>query len=57
MIAIQAFCLRNIAEKGKIYHSNKIVNLPLIDTEKGVNSAGTFHLICNTCDNTCFSGL
>lgn len=34
---------------------NTLVDNPLMDTEKGVEEAGTFHLICNECDSKIFS--
>lgn len=52
--SIPAFCLKQIANQGKLYYSNKLVDLPFMDTEKGINNSGTFHLICQKCDNTAF---
>lgn len=51
---LPAFCLRNIAQNGKVYYSNSILNLPLLKNEKGINEAGTFHLICRDCDSKIF---
>lgn len=51
---IPAFCLRNIALNGKVYYSNKLIDIPLIPYEKGVNQSGTFQLICKKCDSTIF---
>lgn len=51
---IPAFCLRNIALNGKVYYSNKLIDIPLIPHEKGVNQSGTFQLICKKCDSTIF---
>lgn len=51
---IPAFCLKNIAVNGKVYYSNTIIDLPIINDEKGVNEAGTFHLICRECDSKIF---
>ncbi len=53
--SIPAFCLKNIAVNGDVFYSNKLVNLPLLDYEKGVNDSGTFHLICRECDSKIFS--
>lgn len=53
--SIPAFFLRNIAVKGVIYSNNKLVNLPLLDEDKGVNQSGTFQLICRDCDSKIFS--
>ena len=51
---VPAFCLRNIAQNGKVYYMNSIIELPLLKGEKGVNEAGTFHLICRKCDGEIF---
>lgn len=52
--SIPAFCLRNIATNGELLHSNKLVNFPLMDFEKGINKAGTFQVICRECDSKIF---
>lgn len=52
--SIPAFFLRNIAVDGEVFNNNKLVNLPLLDDEKGVNQSGTFHIICNDCDSKIF---
>ena len=52
--SIPAFCLRNIATNGTVFHSNTFVDLPLLDFDKGVNKAGTFQLICRECDSVIF---
>ena len=51
---LPAFCLRNIAEKGKVFYSNSILDSPLLKNDKGVNESGTFHLICRECDSKIF---
>ena len=51
---VPEFCLRNIAKNGKVFYSNSILEMPLLKDIKGVNEAGTFHLICKNCDNTIF---
>ncbi|MDU6015691.1 MAG: hypothetical protein E6Y82_05830 [Clostridium perfringens] len=51
---LPAFCLRNIANEGKVLITNALVGFPLIDEEKGVNNAGTFQLICRDCDSKIF---
>lgn len=51
---VPAFCLKTISDKGKIYNANKIIGIPIIEKEKGVKNSGTFHLICNKCDNEIF---
>lgn len=52
--SVPRFCLENIDTKGKVLTLNTIVDNPLLDTEKGVNNAGTFHLICDKCDHEIF---
>lgn len=52
--SIPAFCLRNIAVNGQLLHTNKLVNFPLMDFEKGINTAGTFQVICRECDSKIF---
>ncbi|BCS94750.1 hypothetical protein DSLASN_03820 [Desulfoluna limicola] len=52
--SLPASFLKNIALNGKCYINNEIVDLPLMDSEKGVNNSGTFHLICKECDNKIF---
>ena len=51
---LPAFCLRNIARDGKVFYLNTIINMPLQKNDKGVNEAGTFHLICRDCDSKIF---
>ena len=53
--SVPRFCLKNIAIDGMVYHSNTVINMPLYDIQKGVNEAGTFHIICSECDNNVFS--
>lgn len=52
--SLPAFCLRNIATNGYVYYSNKLINISLLDDEKGVKNAGTFQLICRECDSKIF---
>ena len=52
--SVPASFLRNIAVDGKVYTTNKIIDLPIFDTEKGVNNSGTFQVICRTCDSEIF---
>lgn len=49
-----AFCLKNISKNGKVCIFNSIIEMHAMETDKGVNNAGTFHLICRECDNTIF---
>lgn len=51
---LPAFCLRKIAQKGKVFYSNSILGLPTLKDDKGVNESGTFHLICRDCDSKIF---
>ena len=53
--SVPAFCLRNIKEEGKVATTNTLIDFPLLDTEKGINQAGTFHIICQNCDNKIFA--
>lgn len=53
--SIPAFFLRNIALEGNLYSNNKLVSLPLLDEDKGVNQSGTFQIICRDCDSKIFS--
>lgn len=51
---LPASCLRNIAQKGKVFYSNSILDLPTLKDDKGINESGTFHLICRDCDSKIF---
>lgn len=53
--SVPSFCLKNIAIEGKLHFTNTLIELPFFDEEKGVNKAGTFHLICRDCDSKIFS--
>lgn len=53
--SIPRFCLKRITVDGEVLTLNSLVNNPLIDSEVGVNRAGTFQLICRDCDNMIFS--
>lgn len=46
--------LKNIADNGMLFHASALTGMEVVDTEKGVNSSGTFHFICNICDGTFF---
>lgn len=52
--SVPAFSLRNIAVDGVLYTHNKLVNMPLMDEDKGINQSGTFQLICRDCDSRIF---
>lgn len=53
--SIPAFVLRNIAENGEVLTLNAFIDNPILKTDKGVNNAGTFNLICRNCDSKIFS--
>ncbi|MFL0435529.1 hypothetical protein [Bacillus pumilus] len=53
--SIPAFFLRNIAHEGVVYNNHKLINMPLLDDDIGVNKTGTFQLICRDCDSKIFS--
>ena len=46
--------LDNIDTDGKVDYFNAIVNIPFINNDKGLNEAGTFKLLCPTCDGKIF---
>lgn len=46
--------LKNIAKAGKLYHANKLIEIPVVDKEKGISNSGTFHFICRDCDSKLF---
>lgn len=52
---LPAFILRNIALDGKLYTVNKVLDCPLFEKESGINSSGTFQLICRDCDSKIFA--
>lgn len=52
---LPAFVLKNIALDGKLYSTNKVLGFPLLEEESGINSSGTFRLICRKCDSKIFA--
>lgn len=52
--SVPQFCLRRIADDGKVYYANTLINLPYLHEEQGVNEAGTFQIICRDCDSKIF---
>ncbi len=52
--SVPSMVLRNIAQDGKLLYVNSLIGFEMIDSEKGVNNSGTFHIICKDCDNTFF---
>lgn len=53
--SVPKFCLQNIAVNGFVYYSNTFIDYPMLNNQKGVNEAGTFHIICRNCDSKLFS--
>lgn len=51
---VPKFCLRNIAENGKLYYYNNFLGFELLAADKGVKAAGTFNIICRQCDSKIF---
>ncbi len=52
--SVPQFALKSIAQNGKVIISSVVLGNESIDIDAGINNAGTFHLICNECDNTFF---
>ncbi|ABD82719.1 hypothetical protein [Saccharophagus degradans] len=52
--SVPASFLRNISVDGELYTNNELIELPFIDSEKGVNNSGTFRIICRNCDSAIF---
>ena len=52
--SVPQLSLKNIADNGMLLHASALMGMEVVDTEKGVNSSGTFHFICNNCDGTFF---
>ncbi|MBY0117834.1 hypothetical protein [Paenibacillus xylanexedens] len=53
--SVPQFLLENISVAGKFYHSGNLVDMPMVDKDKGLNEAGTFKIICRDCDSSVFS--
>lgn len=51
---IPQFCLENIAWNGKLNSFNTLIDSELLNKESGINNAGTFHIICRSCDSKVF---
>ncbi|MBS4831586.1 hypothetical protein [Ruminococcus callidus] len=51
---VPKFCLKSIADNGKVKLFNALVGTELLSVDSGINNAGTFHIICCQCDNTIF---
>ena len=52
--SVPKMVLKNIAKAGKLYHANKLIEIPAVDKEKGISNSGTFHFICRNCDSKLF---
>lgn len=53
--SIPQFCLREIAVDGKVKTINCSIEMDMMRTEEGVNSAGTFRMVCRECDRAYFA--
>lgn len=51
--SVPRFTLANVSEKGKVAETLQ-GELPTLGNDTGLNQAGTFHIICNDCDNSVF---
>lgn len=52
--SVPRFALKSIAENGEVVLSFKLIENEIADDKSGVNKSGTFHLICENCDNSFF---
>ena len=52
--SVPKFCLKRIAQNGKVYMSGLQKEFPILGEDTGLNKAGTFRSICRPCDNTQF---
>ena len=53
--SIPQFCLRAIAFNGMVKTTNSSIGMDILPEQVGVNSAGTFRMICRDCDSKYFS--
>lgn len=53
--SVPRMILNTICKDGYLYNKNKVDNLAFFDQKTGINKTGTFHFICNNCDNHFFS--
>lgn len=51
---IPQMVLKTIADSGKLLSPNTLIGIEILDIEKGINNAGTFHFICRKCDGELF---
>lgn len=52
--SVPKMVIKTIAKAGKLYHANKLIEIPVVDNEKGISNSGTFHFICRDCDSKLF---
>ena len=52
--SVPEFALKSIAENGEVVLASKLMGNEISDNKSGVNKSGTFHLICDNCDNSFF---
>lgn len=52
--SVPKFALKSIAENGEVVLASKLMGNEISDNKSGVNKSGTFHLICDNCDNSFF---
>lgn len=53
--SIPQMILKTIETDGHFYNKNVVDNMRFFDKETGLNNTGTFHYICNSCDNSYFA--
>lgn len=46
--------LKNIDTDGKVDYFNSMLDIPMLNSDKGIGEAGTFKLLCNNCDSKIF---
>lgn len=54
--SVPQMVLKKICDDGELLYINSLVGLEAVNMKKGINNAGTFHFICNTCDGNLFQG-
>lgn len=52
--SVPQFVLKNIDAEGKLDYYNSLIGIPLLNGEKGIKEAGTFKLLCKSCDGKIF---
>ena len=52
--SIPQFSLKNITSNGKLFYSGQLIDDPYLNRDKGLNEAGTFNIICRSCDAEVF---